>query len=1300
MEKQSTFYTAIDVERRSPASIFRDLCHPADYKKLDDARWREALVNRYGEMMAAAPNLRTVAARCINEGLVAKGYAAVDAEHTYFNTFTDGYKNSGDTSYRHDPSHLKEAYTLVEAAIFDIFAHDWWSTWSELDNDRTNGIYSEGRYGAGWGPSNKLPFSSKVVADILYYDKSVAKSYPQEFAVFWNKYYNLYRDFVADSFMASALIQYRARMLSDEGFSVLRGFYQGIYPPGSKVIRLDVYGYYASDIICIYLGSERMLLYIPGAAMPFREFVSMTEMKNWIAGELRLPGNRQAFARHFSIYDRQDGSSHYGVDSVLRFIGEGNSQWDPQRFIIYREQDYDLSQNPFDTLCSNIKSRTEVDRDQNPVSFSDYITEFAGFFLEQERMVRMVLPDLPVWFEHDAACTPLGLSPAWVINPRNVTLLHHSVGSRVDSDTFRALDMLRVAMMMGNYLKSCSRPADKIPAFASEQQAIAARFGVDADRQRELRPGDEPKSPLPGQPAQIRLVRLANSNRPLVVISPHAGNQYILLDTITLDKVDNQLVSAVTDGVSGKVYYTSNGYLRVNLPFQPYRYAFEYLWTSEAFKSALAALQGVAAPVVTDKICDCLTCIHKAVSLRQCQNAAWELIHTVDGYISAASSEDASVVDVMATLELQVTDMLFPDGMELLKEILLTHLPAAGPQATAYIYAAAIEEMAGENKELTGTMLHYALNDDIIPMYGIGSGRGQSASSSSSFLYAVEDIGDFNTLPTRYFENEPYSALGLKDNKAVFAAALEGAHSDGLLEGCLLFDDRLYLTCSLEEILHTVSGLTGGAGSGFSVHPSTVMRMLRELSGNADRPVIGFTEKYALTEYLRMVTDKRMSTMRDIYHLTENFDFSTWDAAYDEAFRQDFEPKPDETAAQMASRQIGQLLAGRGCALPANTSGVEFFLDHLQAFMAAGVTGIGITLLYGDLIQDDIDGYMADGTVSKRLDAMLQTLDNGRDGTPFRRLLAAARAGNLVFLPVGQSDGSLAGDTDEYTGLYFRGATLLNALRVLPDEGKVVWFTHHYMMFSTMGINAPLPGLTQCLNIPGAWVDLDKRLHCYSDRSERAVIAEHQEWREEDGDLLPVMPTEPDRADEPEFLVPEDGEVLGLKVFGMQDIAVPTVEGRENILRRTVSEEMWPALKQDADAIKEALKDVVTQTSETGSKEGYEVRRRLEMLGYEPGDGVTLAWWVRGADDPFYTPYYHTAPTVRISDNEYVVDVAHLKFIYAQDEGVIILPVENWALEISARAGAINPYLMYRMKSESELNPSSIFKFTCPRLPK
>ncbi|MDE5980531.1 MAG: hypothetical protein K2G61_01020, partial [Bacteroidaceae bacterium] len=338
MEKQSTFYTAIDVERRSPASIFRDLCHPADYKKLDDARWREALVNRYGEMMAAAPNLRTVAARCINEGLVAKGYAAVDAEHTYFNTFTDGYKNSGDTSYRHDPSHLKEAYTLVEAAIFDIFAHDWWSTWSELDNDRTNGIYSEGRYGAGWGPSNKLPFSSKVVADILYYDKSVAKSYPQEFAVFWNKYYNLYRDFVADSFMASALIQYRARMLSDEGFSVLRGFYQGIYPPGSKVIRLDVYGYYASDIICIYLGSERMLLYIPGAAMPFREFVSMTEMKNWIAGELRLPENRQAFARHFSIYDRQDGSSHYGVDSVLRFIGEGNSQWDPQRFIIYSEQ--------------------------------------------------------------------------------------------------------------------------------------------------------------------------------------------------------------------------------------------------------------------------------------------------------------------------------------------------------------------------------------------------------------------------------------------------------------------------------------------------------------------------------------------------------------------------------------------------------------------------------------------------------------------------------------------------------------------------------------------------------------------------------------------------------------------------------------------------------------------------------------------------------------------------------------------------------------------------------------------------
>ncbi len=1100
--------------------------------------------------------------------------------------------------------------------------------------------------------------------------------------------------------MASALIQYRARMLSDEGFAVLRDFYQGNYPQGSKVIRLDVYGYYASDIICIYLGSERMFLYIPGASMPFREFVSMTEMKNWIAEELRLEENRQAFARHFSIYDRQDGSSYYGVDNVLRSIGEGNSQWDPQQFIIYSEQDYDLSQNPFDILCSNIKSRTEVDRDQNPVSFPDYITEFAGFFFGQERMVRMVLPDLPVWFDHDAACTPLGLSSTWVINPENVTLLHHNVGSRIDSDTFRALDMLRVATMMGNYLKNCSRPADKIPAFASEQQAIATRFGVNAEQQQKLRPGDEPRSPLHGQPSQIRLVRLANSSRPLAVISPHAGNQYILLDTITLDKVDNQLISAVTDKISGKVYYTSNGYLRVNLPFQPYRYVFEYLWTSEAFKSALGTLQDVVAPAVTNKICDCLTRIHKAVSLRQCQYTAWELIHTVDGYISLAPSEDTSAVDMMVTLKSQVTDMLFPDGMELLKEILLSNLSAAGPQATAYIYAAAIEEMAGENKELTGTLLHYALNDDTIPMYNISAGRGQSEPVLSPSLYAVGDIEVFNTLPTRYFEEEPYSTLGLKDNKAVFAAALDGTHNDGLLKKCLLFDNKLYLMCSLEDISHTVSGLTGGTDSGFSVHPSTVMRMLRELSGNTDNPAVGFAVKYALPEYLHTVTDKRMATMREIYHLTENFDFSMWDAAYSEEFRQDFEPKPDETAAQTASRQIGQLLAGRGCALPANTSGIDFFLDHLQAFIAAGVTGIGITSLYSDLIQDDIDGYMADGTMSKRLDAMLQTLDNDHDETPFRRLLAAARTEKLNFLPVGQSDGSLAGGTDEYTGLYFRGATLLNALRALPDEGKVVWFTHHDMMFSTMGINAPLPGLTQCLNIPGVWVDFEKRLHCYSDKSRRAIIAEQQEWREVDGDLLPVMRTEPNWTDELEFLVPEDSKVLGLKVFSMQDIEVPTVEGRENILRRTVSEEKWPALKQDVDAIKDALKDVATQTAATGSEEGHEVRRRLEILGYKPGDGVTLTWWVRGSDDQFYTPYFHTAPTVRIGDNEYVVDAAHLKFIYTQDEGVIILPIEDWAMEISARAVALNPYLVYRMKSKAELNPSSMSIFMCPRLPK
>lgn len=1294
MDKLATFYSAFEIESRSLDTIFRELCQPIDYKKINEGRWKETLVNLYGEMMAAAPNERKLAARLINEGLAAKGYAAVDAEHTYFNTFTDGYKNVGDTAYRHNSSQLKESYTLVDAAIFDIFTQDWWNTWNELGNDRTNGIYSQGKDGAEWGAFNKLPFSSKVIADILYYDKSISNSYSGEFDVFWNKYSSLYRDFLADSFLASALVQYHARLLTDEAFCLLRNFYYGSYQTGCKVIKLDVYGYYASDIFCIYLGAERLILYLPGANMPFREFVSMTEMKKWIAEQLRIPESRDALARHFSIYDRQDGSSYYGVDSVLLFMAEGNNQWDPQKHIIYNEQTYDLTQDVFGAMRDQVKKRTENDKKQNPLSNPAYIMEFSSFFISQAQMIRMVLPEAPVLFDIDASHTSLGLSSAWVVDTEKMKELHQNSGSRVDSDTFRALDLLRIANLMAEKLKTYSRPTNEIPTFASESQAITTRFGLTEKQQQALQPGDEPKQPLAGQPAHIRLVRLANDTQPLAVVSAHTGNQYKLLDTLTLAKIEGQLVSALIDEKTGKTYYTANGYFSGYLPYQPYRFAFEYMWTPARFRDNLGALSGTIPPIIGN-VYDCLECIHTSVSLRQMQEAALDLIGNVNAYAAAGN---VLYKDTLSMVAMQVVQAFFPVGAELLQESLLKELPKIGAQAAAYIYEAGIEEMIGENPQLTATLLSYAQQDNVVPLL-VGGFNGQLTETLPYVpKYVVGDFTAFSRISTHYFEEEPYKALGLTDNQSVFCSALDETHLKGLLESCFIYEGKLYIGCSYEEMVHTVSEASCNTEGEYSIHPLTVLRMLQELSGNVEDPGAGLITKYALPAYYRSVTDRRMKTMWKVYHLTENFDFSAWDATYGESFGQEFEPKEGETLQQTAQRQIGMLLGGKGCALPANAEGVNFFLDNLQTFTAAGVTCIGVTSLYGDLIGEEIDKYIAEGSMTHRLNAMLLTLDEGQSDGPFRRLFKVARTRGLSFLALGQSDGSVE-KSNMYTQLYFRGATLLNALERLPDTGKAVLFTHQFMMFPTPGLNAPLPGFMHCLDIPGAWVDGYGQLHHSIDAFGHSVLVREREVKEVDGEILPLWSDIIDVADELIDLMPEDGKLVALKAFELSGSNLPNPAGREALLKKTVSEADWPTLKQDVDAIKKALVDLVTQTATSGSTVGFEVRRQLEILGYQPGNGVTLSWWVRGKDEKFYSPYFHTAPTVIIGSNEYVVDAAHLQFIYLQDDGVIILPVDDWAEEISLRAQALNPYLVYNMKTESELNLFSPFVFTAPRIP-
>lgn len=1304
MDKLATFYSAFEIESRSTDTIFRELCNPADYKKLDEGNWKERFVNRYGQMMADAPNMRKIAAKVINERLdMFARQEAIDAERTYFVTFTDGYKNAGDQFYRHNMSQLKEAYSLVDVFLFKIFENDWWHNWNELGNDRTNGIYTHGKDGPEWGPSNKLPFSSKVLADVVYNLSDWDIGYTPSLNIFWENYKTLYRDYLADSFLASALIQYRSELLTDEAFSVLRDFYYGKHKAGHKAIILDVYGYYAPDIICIYLNAEYMILYIPGANIPFREFTSMKEMKIWIGEQLKNSENRSAFARHFSLYDRKDGGTYYGVNSVLRFMAEGNKNWPVEKYIMYKWKEYNLNKGLFAAMCDNIHERTMTDMNERVQytegRYCDFIQAFDDFFLAHVRVISMIMPEALIPFNMDTLFTPLGLSTMLEVNPQKFTEPHQCKGTRVNTDLFKALDLLRISTIMAENLKSFSRPENQILPFASEVEAIKLRFGLTEEQQEAVRPGEEPKLPVQGQPTEIRLVRLANDVQQLAVITNYAGNQYKLLDTLTLAQVEGQLVSAVTDEGTGKVYYTTNSYFRGYLPFEPYHYAFESLWTAECFKEWLYPLGNSFADIINE-IFNYLKRMHASLTLRKRQKLAFELIQALDTYVAPGYADDMIYKRVFIELRTLITDIFFPTGMELLRETLLTELPIVGFPVAGYIYEAGIDEISGRNVGLTAMLLSYAKQDNIIPLRNSGF-KGQLLDLGPyPPLYVVENLKDFNMITTRYFEQEPYKSLNMTDNKSVFFNALDNTRQSGLFRTCMIYDDKLYIGSTYDELVYTVSEALCKEDCAYSVHPLTVVQMLQELSGNAADPGTGLFKNYSMPEYYDLLVERRLQTIKKVYYLCKSFDFSTWNKTFDEKFRQDFDLKENETTEQTNRRQIGLLLGGKGCALPANAEGIKFFLDNLKTFTDMGVTCVGVTSLYGDLIGKEIDAYLTEGAMYHRLNAILLKLDEGLAEGPFRSLLKTVRTKNLSLLPVGVSDGSST-ESNGYTQLYFRGATLLNALNQVPAAGKIVFFTHQNMMFPTPGINAPLPGLTQCLQIPGVWVDAQGQLHCITDAFAHTVLSDIEEWQKVNDEILPIVDDNFDSADVLLRLMPESCKLIGLKVFNPHDIATPTFASREDLLKKTVNEADWPALQQDVNAIKQALNEIEMSDNTSGATEGTEVNRQLEILGYQPGEGTTLIWWRRNSGDNFYSPSFHTAPTVRINDCEYVVDMTHLQFTHgAQDEKVIILAIDDWAKEICCRATAHNPYLVYSMKTESELNRFVPLAFLTPQVSK
>lgn len=151
--------------------------------------------------------------------------------------------------------------------------------------------------------------------------------------------------------------------------------------PGLKVRPLNIYGYVATDVLCIAdRAGPTVLLYLPGNASPLHAFDDMGAMKDWVAQQCRNADTREALRSHFRLADFPDGLDFSGLDTALDGLAAypgihhrspnrpgftTDGRWAPADYVNYRAEKYSPSVRGdlFQALSEYQRQRSHDDAD-------------------------------------------------------------------------------------------------------------------------------------------------------------------------------------------------------------------------------------------------------------------------------------------------------------------------------------------------------------------------------------------------------------------------------------------------------------------------------------------------------------------------------------------------------------------------------------------------------------------------------------------------------------------------------------------------------------------------------------------------------------------------------------------------------------------------------------------------------------------------------------------------------------------------------------------------------------------------
>lgn len=1276
MELSSDYYPFREVNGKDADLIFRELNTNETYRQIKDGTWKEVFVNIFGIMLSEMPDVRAVANRILHDGMAKKG-VKVDPEKVYMNTFGSSMYVYGSGVYHKEDS-LIESYRLTDAALMNYFYANYADDWDVLGLYTSIGIYNvgkEGRYepsqpsfGKGWGPTSAV-CTANVPADVLYYS-DLHTAYVAEYNNFWGKYNNEYRDMIADLFLGAAVQQYKAKLLSELGFNIVRKVYGK--QAGVKTYFFNVATYNATDVIVMVTTDgpkDHTVLYIPGALTPFIEFENFTQMRKWLMNNLADPVAKTAFLKHFSIYLRQDGVTYSGVDTYINKML--SNEWSPQDYIM--QKPYLL---PYDKVFDAIRDRIkgvmldDANREINSNSevFSDYIINFFETFISHLFFMDMLMPEIGIPINMALSATVLGLSANLIVNGDTLSKRLDGVGSLVSSSVYIVLNLVPVLIGVGLAYKGFRRPNAQIPAHADEATVMQRRFLLESQEAlNAIQPGEKPYVVHTWDGRSISLVRLADGHKPLSVISNIGGNAYVRLNPMTLEELAGEgMVFEMLALPSNKRIYVSNSRLLGGAPYSPFESVFEEVWPVEVLKKKADKLGLSDSKYVTIK--EKLAKMHASVDFDTKQQIAHELYFLLRDY--EETYPRALRKSVLTELKIQLREALYDDEVEFMGKALLGEKENFHHTVSSKIYMISISERLGELRPgITEAMIKFAKADPVLSINKLSTEFLGDIPTGLPFTvkYAIDDLTSFNNLQLQYFNNAVYkdATVAVTSNKEAFIYSLKESQRIGMLPNCWLPEDGnvLYIGHTFDEIERTVTIYSCSPETRYGAHPFMVLNMLKGLlSDNGSNEML---KMFGTEEYFNALVSKRVTYMKDAYQLSAY----SLDYKYDRDVDAIFNGKFDSSLSEQ--ERLGMLMDKTdGTIFRNEPRDIEYLNRKLDFFIGKGVTHIGLTDFFADVEQTQIDDFLKDGIMTTNMGATILSLDKGDPNGPLYRLMMSAYRKGLKVVALGESDIVPKHVMSPYANIYVKSLANRNAIQLLKDK-KYVVVAHSLLANTEVGLREGVPGLAQQLKAPAVYTNNPELGLNFSPEIKNKRAGMYIQ--------LPYWVS----------IAPPEGRFMGWKKYGDGFHFVSPAQ-REALVFGRITEDLEGFKKEFYEIREEALKHQKAQIGMC-DKVAAKVQGVLSSMGKRVGYGRTLAWWTKDTDGSLINNV-HTAPTVFIRDQEYVVDASHLQFRHElNDEGVMILPPDDWADEILNRVKASNAFMANR-----SIYGNSLWSFRSP----